>query len=257
MEMKSLGELRYPIKYVIMQIKEQQSEWNCGQNGEAFNIVVKAYVVGESIKKVYFYDGTESCDKIYEVVFSHSKKDIEYYGECERVVPEYLYGQYSNSHFVNQVFSTFEEAIAVATRANCYILNQMIGLIPYDENFLEEKEKIEKRFQVKAKLYHEIEQKIKNESMDMLVTKDQEKNTKPLLEEILENPSDFYKKAASILSLEEKEFIRGQIQNKSCNNCMNDSCKVESSEKSRFDFCVAWDNEELIGMQRILNKNNF
>lgn len=75
------------------------------------------------------------------------------------------------------------------------------------------------------------------------------------MNEILENPREFFIKVVDILSIEEREYIKSLIENKNCSNCSNATCRVENSDKLCNDACVAWDNKELIGRSRILSKN--
>lgn len=75
-----------------------------------------------------------------------------------------------------------------------------------------------------------------------------------IIERVVENPQEFYEKIASVLTPQEKEFVKMQIQNKSCLNCTNPSCHVESYEKTMDTCCVAWENQELVGQQLLLIK---
>lgn len=75
-----------------------------------------------------------------------------------------------------------------------------------------------------------------------------------VIEKVIENPREFFIKIANALSIQEREYLKLLIENKSCINCSNGTCKVESTEKTRDDICVAWDNKELIGRQKILTR---
>lgn len=77
-----------------------------------------------------------------------------------------------------------------------------------------------------------------------------------IIDRILDNPREFYINIANELSIEEREYIKKTITNKRCNTCLNGTCRVESNEKHNDDACVAWDNKELIGRQKILHQNN-
>lgn len=48
-----------------------------------------------------------------------------------------------------------------------------------------------------------------------------------------------YIQVANSLSIMERDYLRLMVEGKSCNNCSNGSCRVESSEKSCFDACIA------------------
>ena len=85
-----------------------------------------------------------------------------------------------------------------------------------------------------------------------------------LINRILENPTEFYKKICDELTAEERVFILKCLENKSCMNCTNGSCRVEYDEKVGVDElgkpqgsqCVGWYNAELIGRAKVLRKNN-
>lgn len=69
-----------------------------------------------------------------------------------------------------------------------------------------------------------------------------------ILNKILDNPTIFYKKIAQELSLEEYEFLKRKIENKSCLNCSN-----YCNEKNK-NICFDWDNPTLVGKIKILKK---
>lgn len=76
-----------------------------------------------------------------------------------------------------------------------------------------------------------------------------------VVEKIIENPRELFIKIANTLSIQERDYLKLLIENKSCINCSNGTCRVESAEKTPNDICVAWDNKELIGRQKILTKD--
>ena len=69
-----------------------------------------------------------------------------------------------------------------------------------------------------------------------------------------------YFKIATLLTPEERDFIRQRLENKSCTNCTNASCKVPNAEKIGIDEfgqsqghnCLSWNNPEYIGKSRVL-----
>lgn len=85
-----------------------------------------------------------------------------------------------------------------------------------------------------------------------------------LLNKILDNPNEFFKKICDELTVEERNFILKKLENKSCMNCTNKSCRVEYSEKIGFDEfgkpqgneCFGWFNAELIGRSKILKRKD-
>lgn len=108
-----------------------------------------------------------------------------------------------------------------------------------------------------------IEEKIEQETYDMKVTKTRDYNLEDIIEKIIEKPSEFYTKLAYALSVEEREYLKKLIKNRSCNNCINGSCRVEHYEKVGLDdtgklqgnSCLGWTNPELVGRQLILKKS--
>ncbi len=85
-----------------------------------------------------------------------------------------------------------------------------------------------------------------------------------LLNRILENPTEFYKRICDELTAEERVFILRHLENKSCMNCTNGSCRVEYNEKVGVDEfgkpqgseCVGWFNAEIIGRSKVLRKTD-
>lgn len=75
-----------------------------------------------------------------------------------------------------------------------------------------------------------------------------------IIDKVIENTREFYTKISDELSIEEREYLKSIIQNKTCGNCSNMSCRVETHEKISSNACIAWENRELIGKQKILYK---
>lgn len=65
----------------------------------------------------------------------------------------------------------------------------------------------------------------------------------------------YYIDITNNLSIEEKDRLRKLIENKSCTNCSNMSCRV-NTDIYGLDACIAWNNEELIGKAKVLKKEN-
>lgn len=76
-----------------------------------------------------------------------------------------------------------------------------------------------------------------------------------IINKVIDNPRDFYIKICNELTIEEREYLKSLIECKTCSNCSNMSCRVETCEKSSSDACIGWDNNELIGKQKVLHKN--
>ena len=85
-----------------------------------------------------------------------------------------------------------------------------------------------------------------------------------MINRIVESPTEFYKKICDELTAEERMFILKYLENKSCMNCTNGSCRVEYNEKVGVDEfgkpqgsqCAGWFNTELIGRAKVLRKND-
>lgn len=63
----------------------------------------------------------------------------------------------------------------------------------------------------------------------------------------------FYMDIANQLSVEEKEGLKKLIEDKSCTNCSNMSCKVNTHIYG-LDACISWNNEEMVGKTKIFKK---
>lgn len=258
--MKVNTQLKYPIKYAVMPI-EQQIGWSMVLLNEleqechvALNIVSKCYVVGE--RKEYKKDGT--CRMKYEVVFLFLKEDLVHYGGFRPAIPEYnIDFQCTNSIFVEQLFNSFEEASIVAEQANNEILAYEMSYVPIDSF-----EKVNQNYQELLSRYQKIEEIIEKETHNFKVTKTYGFDLENLIEKVLKNSSEFYRKLDEVLSVEERDYLRKLIKNKSCNNCANGCCRIENYEKVGVDEfgrpqggnCASWDNPRLIGKQLILTK---
>lgn len=85
-----------------------------------------------------------------------------------------------------------------------------------------------------------------------------------IIDKILRSPSDFYKRISEELTPEERIFIIQNLENKSCINCTNESCRVPYKEKTGLDesgkpqgsSCISWNNDVLIGKCKVLRIND-
>ena len=262
--MEAKKELKYPIKYAVMPIVERVG-WTIGLNelerdyGVVANIASKCYVVG--VQKKYLSDGTIKTE--YEVVFPYANQDKIYNDGLKRVTPMFsLYSKCINSVVANALYNSFEEALETATKANEEILRKQIGILPFDKDFKENCNAIKEEHQKNIGRYKKIEEQIEKETTDMLITRNPESELSDIIEQIIENPREFYIKLESVLTVEEREYLKQLIENRSCLNCTNGSCRVEQCEKVGLDDegkpqgsnCLSWNNPELIGRQRILRK---
>lgn len=85
-----------------------------------------------------------------------------------------------------------------------------------------------------------------------------------LIKKAIDNPDEFYLKIESLLSPEERVYIRDNMYNKSCETCTNGCCRLPSYEKVGLDengktvcsSCIGWDNRKYIGMAKVLENYN-
>lgn len=243
--MEEKGKLKYPVKYAVMPIKEQTG-WTAGLNelqgrySIVANIVSKCYVISE--KREYLSDGR--VEIVYEVVFPYNI----YYDNIKKEIPQYNCNyRCSNSVIVTHIFNDFEEALAVAEEKNMDILASNSLCLSDDES----KVRIENHKETIDR-YKKIEKIIENETVDMEITGSYNSKLDDIIEKIIENPREFYVKLANNLSIEEREYLKLLIENKSCMNCSNGTCTVTTNEKLGSGACIAWDNKELIGKQKVL-----
>lgn len=107
------------------------------------------------------------------------------------------------------------------------------------------------------KKYYDVEQRAVANNITIT-------NLENLISRIIEDPREFFGKICYELTVEERLFILKVLEHKSCANCTNGSCRVESSEKIGVDEfgepqgsqCVGWFNAELIGRSKVLRKTD-
>lgn len=76
-----------------------------------------------------------------------------------------------------------------------------------------------------------------------------------VIDNIIDDPVDFYIKVATELSVKEREFLKTGISPKSCFNCTNPACRTDSILRPDDDVCAGWDNKELIGRRKLLTRS--
>lgn len=251
--------LKYPIKYAIMPLEEQVG-WDYGER--VFDVVAyivsKCYVIEE--RKKYLDDGSFEIN--YEVVFLYARKDNSPYYEFEQAVPNWsIWRKCTNSVFVNELFDSFEEASKVAFKHNTEILRKKMRRIAFDGNFENNVSKINSEYQETLHKYKKIEEKIEQETCDIKIAITSNTTLEDIIDKILKNPSEFYIKLASTLLPQERDYLRGLVENRGCFNCTNGCCRIEHYENVGLDEngkpqgygCYGWDNYELVGRQKILS----
>lgn len=212
------------IKYALIKMQEWvQEEKRYKKSGY---VVSKCYVLYESTECL-----KNGQEKIYGVVFPYKYKS--------QIKPEFdTYGKCTNKTFVKDTFNTYEEAKKRRKEKN--------------DKLFQEKMESRKKIQLREKQIEKLEKEIEENTKDLNVTV--EMNRASILERI---PSEIFLKLYSILTPQEKEYLKEQIKNRSCRNCTNGSCRVESSEKNSLDEiyqCLDWRNEEEIGKQLLRKK---
>lgn len=243
--MDEKNNLKYPIKYAVMSIKEQIGltpglNELYGRYSIVANIVSKCYVISE--KKEYLKDGR--IEFSYEVVFPY---DI-HYDRLKKKLPEYDCDyRCSNSVIVNHIFNNFEEAQALADSKNIDILANNSLFLSGDKF----KAQLENHNETIDR-YKKMGEIIENETANLEITGSHNSKLDDIIEKIIENPREFYTELANNLAIEEREYLKSLIENKSCMNCSNGVCAVATYEKLGSSACIAWDNKEIIGKQKVL-----
>ena len=75
-----------------------------------------------------------------------------------------------------------------------------------------------------------------------------------VISKTIANPDKFYTNICNGLNHKERNDIVENIQNKSCSNCTNSSCKLSDEEKESISNCKSWFNEVEIGMSKVLRR---
>ncbi len=265
--METKKEVKYPIKYALMPMKEQTG-WEPGLNEleRVFDtvayIAAKCYVISE--RKEYSSDGTSKTK--YEVVFLFEKSNVSYRDDYKPTVPRYnVYSKECyNSIFVDQLFDSFDVASKLADERNEETFHKGLALMFLGEDLESRVAKAKEKHQKTVDKYKKLEELLEKKSADTPVSVGISSSLTDLIERIIDKPSDFYIKLAAVLRPEEREFLRRLIENRSCMNCTNVSCRVEQSEKVGLDelgqpegsSCVSWDNPELVGRQLVIQQIN-
>lgn len=93
----------------------------------------------------------------------------------------------------------------------------------------------------------------KNDKIDFIPNKPIDE----IINIIIKNPEEFYTKIYKELSLEERDYLKSYIDNKTCENCSNVLCSGYNSLNEDKKFCDNWSNEELIGKEKLILKKNY
>lgn len=215
--------LKYPIKYAVMEMEEQIG-WYPGLNelereyGVVANIVSKCYVIRSQTE--YLNDGRSKTK--YDVVFPYSN------GKDHLVIPEYsFYETCINATTVDQLFDSFESAKAVADNKNNELINKKIGCLSFYKDLKKKLDALRTEHQEKLNRYQKIEDAVEQETSDMKISK----AITPLEELVIKlDENNLYDKIASVLSPQEKEYIKNLIAAKTTHSSTNEKPPVKSKK---------------------------
>lgn len=165
-------DLKYPIKYAILELKENGGWLNNYEDITQGYIVSKCYVMESSIK--YFRDGTSKLS--YKVVFpfkNNSNLELSLQHLREEPNPSRdLCGECYPVDIVSNLFDSYDEAKVMSIKKN-KDLEEKIVLKVYisDPNWKEKYQKLKDEFAKKMDICHEIEKSIFNRTNDMKISR--------------------------------------------------------------------------------------
>lgn len=168
-------ELKYPIKYAVLELKEQGG-WLVGYKDITQGFIVsKCYVVGSEIK--YYSNGKN--DTIHKVVFPF-KNISDYRLSLQRgttyrnyeTVPSYdACGNHCPVDIVSTLFDNYEEAHEIAFKKNKEMeRNLILNVSLSNENEKEKYEKLKMDFLANLNVCHKFEELILSQTENMNVS---------------------------------------------------------------------------------------
>lgn len=165
----------YPIKYAVMPIYRPPGAWRSGvfhyernYNEIVCNIVSKCYVIREI--KTYNGDGTDV--QTFEVVFPFRNYMLNNDHWDYNEIPNYNFSrECNNGIIVENIFDNYEEAKRKADEINNHIMYNEIGILPLNdiEHLQEAVDKIKKEYAEEVALHEEMEAKIEEALVDLIV----------------------------------------------------------------------------------------
>ncbi len=165
-------DLKYPVKYAILELKQNGGWINNYEKITQGFIVSKCYVMDSNIK--FFSDG--KSEESYKVVFPFSNnpntelslKHIISNPNPTRAID----GTCFSSDTVSDLFDTYEEANALALKKNKELETKLVLEISiWDPFWKEKKQKTKEQFSKKMELCHEIENWILNHTSYMKISR--------------------------------------------------------------------------------------
>lgn len=152
--------LNYPIKYAVLEIKDQDGKISG-------YIVEKVYVIGENTK--YFKDGTSK--KIYQIVYPFKNKaDYELGG----ITPKFTeISECNNCDYTEQLFNSYEEAKDISRHLNKKLReNYLTSIDTKLSNWPEKVIARQRRFDEKLAIYEDFELAVAFLELKMMVSEE-------------------------------------------------------------------------------------
>ncbi len=224
--------LNCPIKYGLMPIG-MQLQYKDIKIDQTIYIISKCYVISE-VKNYLHTDQPYH----YQVVFPYTVKNENIIQNIET---------FNIKSSINQLFDNIEEATNERNKKNIDNNNQLDNLLLKEEELNEMKEKNNQL--INQCLEYEKDILSKTDNLKIL---NQNIKLENIIDSMFENPKYFYTKIAGYLSIYEKDYLSQFITDKNCINCNNITCKITNQEDKK--ECPNWNNNELIGRQKIKTK---
>lgn len=168
--------LNYPIKYAVLELKQDGRYLTNYQKYTSGFIVSKCYVIKSEID--YYSNG--GYNTIHHVVFpyddfgkfvtgfKHDKTDIG-----KREYPS-INSNLNSTHVVSDLFDTYEEAKESAKEKNEYLRADLtLSLSILDEDFMKKLEEINNNFLTKLAVCNRFEELVLKNTEDMNITLDE------------------------------------------------------------------------------------
>ena len=168
---------KFPIKYAVLELKQQGGYSNNYEDIIRGYIVSKCWLVESSIK--YFSSGESEIS--HKVIFPYSSLDDfkaslhnnrKYIGK--RIIPSYdACDEPYPVDIVTDLFDTYEEAKAKAKEKNDALRRELILTVPYRTYYQQFKptfEYVEKNFKNELAICQLFEDEVEENTKDMIIT---------------------------------------------------------------------------------------
>lgn len=167
----------YPVKYSVIGINDEVNRYT-NEPEQITYIASKCYVIEENI--IYNENGIKK--KNYKVCFPFALSNASF--SFVRTNP------FNGYEKVDDVYDSFEEALKVAKSKNEGFIFDKIGILPLDENFEINYEKITKKANKYIEKYKELEKIIEENTEDMIVGIDPKEQSVVLVTDKVEKVID-------------------------------------------------------------------